>query len=186
MVGRVFFLLLLLPARHPRLVPVLLPPLPPVRELPRVTLPFLPPRLPPRPNLLAPAPVLTPLLPMPGEVSFSHPTGFWPISRSGYELVAVVAVLLFLLPSGTRVVAITLRANQPPRSRERKMGRRAGAEAVMSARLVSMADETKPTLDAELGKMGMLKRPWTRSIRRTMEVMVTLHQINKSVSGCTN
>jgi hypothetical protein len=53
---------------------------------------------------------------------------------------------------------MTLRANQPPRSRERKMGRRAGADAVMRARLVSMAEVTKPTLlvDASLGKMPTL------------------------------
>jgi hypothetical protein len=70
---------------------------------------------------------------------------------------------------------MTLRANQPPRSRERKMGRRAGAEAVMRARLVSMAEVTKPTLlEAELGKMDTLKSPWTRITRRMMEVIVTL------------
>jgi hypothetical protein len=55
------------------------------------------------------------------------------------------------------------------------MGRSAGAEAVMSARLVSMAEVTKPTLwEAALGKMGMLKRPWMSITRRMMEVIVTL------------
>jgi hypothetical protein len=73
------------------------------------------------------------------------------------------------------VVIMTLRANQPPRSRERKMGRSAGAEAVMMARLISMAEVTKPTLlEAELGKMGIPKSPWTKTTRRMTEVMVTL------------
>jgi hypothetical protein len=85
------------------------------------------------------------------------------------------AVVLVLVLAGRLPVAMTLRANQPPRSRERKMGRRAGAEAVMRARLVSMAEVTKPTLlEAELGKMDTMKSPWTRITRRMMEVIVTL------------
>jgi hypothetical protein len=45
----------------------------------------------------------------------------------------------------------------------------------MRARLVSMAEVTKPTLlEAELGKMESIKSPWTRITRRMMEVMVTL------------
>ena len=135
----------------------------------RPRLDFLPPRwLPPRPNLV----VLLLELEFPpreGEVEgelllrLSQPTGsFWPISGS-------------FAPGAGRLVAMTLRANQPPRSRERKMGRRAGAEAVMSARLVSMAEVTKPTLlEAELGKMETLKRPWMRMTSRTVEVRVTL------------
>jgi hypothetical protein len=88
--------------------------------------------------------------------------GFWAFSMSASV-------------GAPRVVPpITVRANQPPRSRERKMGLRAGAEAVMRARLVSMAEVTKPTFPDELVMMTMLKRPCTRKTRRTTEVMVTL------------
>jgi hypothetical protein len=38
-----------------------------------------------------------------------------------------------------------------------------------------MAEVTKPTLlEAELGKMETLKRPWMRMTRRMVEVRVTL------------
>jgi hypothetical protein len=57
------------------------------------------------------------------------------------------------------------------------MGRKAGADAVIKARLVSMPDVTKPTLvGSEFGKMGTMKSPWTSSTRRTIEVIVTLSQ----------
>jgi len=124
-----------------------------------------PPRLPPRPSF--PVPVLPP-----PEVLglLSQSTGFcWPISASAMRL----------CPS-TRV-----RENQPPRSRERKMGRRAGADAVIRARFVSMAEVTKPMF-VPLGVMVMPKRPCTRSTRRTTEVMVTLEMTSQQkgfVSG---
>lgn len=132
----------------------------------RPFLPLRPPRwrwLPPRPNLPP-----TPLPMMGGEEEdglVSQPRGFWswPVSMSS---------------SAPRVVATTVRENQPPRARERKMGRRAGAEAVMRARLVSMAEVMKPMLEAELVKMLMLKRPWTRRTRRMTDVMVTLRAVS--------
>ncbi|KAL2258979.1 hypothetical protein VTK26DRAFT_7497 [Humicola hyalothermophila] len=113
----------------------------------------LPPRwwLPPRPNLPP-----TPLPIIGGEVEGddeeeeegSHPIGFcsWPFSMSA-------------LSSAPRLVATTVRENQPPRARDRKMGRRAGAEAVIRARFVSMIEVMKPTFPVELEKMTMLKRP---------------------------
>lgn len=136
--------------------------------------PLRPPRLPPRPNLLRPIVwVLVLVLAVGvGEVSLSRADqawGFcWPFSGSGEEV-------LLCGGAGRLAVAMTLRANQPPRSRERKIGRRAGAEAVMRARLVSMAEVTKPTLlEAALGKMETMKSPWRRITRRMMEVIVTL------------
>jgi hypothetical protein len=138
--------------------------------------PLRPPRLPPRPNLLRPivlamrAVVVVVVSLLWGEDDQGW--GWRPPFSGSLEEVVVVAVLVL---AGRLPVAMTLRANQPPRSRERKMGRRAGAEAVMRARLVSMAEVTKPTLlEAELGKMDTMKSPWTRITRRMMEVIVTL------------
>jgi hypothetical protein len=66
------------------------------------------------------------------------------------------------------------RPSQPPRSRLRKSGRSAGAEAVMRARLVSIAETTKPMLNVGSEEVTRPKRPCTKRTSRTTEVMVTL------------
>ncbi len=125
-------------------VPLVLPP-PRVRR--EELLVLRPPRLPPRPNLLRPVGAEK-------EEERSQPRGCSDFSRSGSEESGPPLRVIVV------VVTITLGANQPPRSRERKMGRSAGAEAVMMARLISMAEVTKPTLlEAEFGKMGTPNRP---------------------------
>lgn len=126
-------LMFLLP---PRPLPFrVLRPLRPLRPLP----PRRPPRLPPRPNF--------PLIPLPDDggrlFPVSQPVGFCPISGSASKLVV-----------GSTT---TVRGNQPPRSRDRNIGLRAGADAVMSAKLVSMADVTKPVPVPWLEEAG--KRP---------------------------
>ena len=126
---------------------------------------LLPPRRPPLPNF--------PPTPLP--------------TTGGGAFVSVdLQLLIFLSPFSTSSLssdtvlrlAAMLRAvaNHPPFSRERKMGRKAGAEAVISARLVSMAEVTNPTLPSimVLGKMDRAKRPWIKRRRRMIEVIVTL------------
>lgn len=66
------------------------------------------------------------------------------------------------------------RGSQPPWSRKRKKGRRAGMEAVMSARLVSMSEVIKPMLKVGSAETTRPKRPWAKMTRRAMDVMVTL------------
>jgi hypothetical protein len=86
----------------------------------------------------------------------------------------------FLLVTVASTSLADERPKSPPRSRVRKKGRRAGAEAVMRARFVSIAEVTKPMLKVGSGRVMRPKRPWTMRTRRMMEVIVTLSRL---VSG---
>jgi hypothetical protein len=93
-------------------------------------------------------------------VSDRQPADFFspPLSRSGEDL-------------GGDIVK---RPHQPPRLRALNMGRSAGAEAVITAKLVSIADVTKPMLKVGSSDVARPKRPCTKMTRRTTDAIVTL------------
>lgn len=153
---------------------------------------------PPRPVLVVRVPrELTPLLTPPPRDLPPRPTrpldAVPPFSLSPDDVPGLLLLLLLFLSqsmglcgrclfwplplppiSGSSFTPPTrVRGNQPPLARERKIGLRAGAEAVISARLVSIADVTKPMFVVS-GVIITPNRPCTRRTRRTIDVIVTL------------